>query len=310
MADINNVLVTGGSGRLGSYVVDCLREVYDVTVFDRSPPKDSVPHIVGDILDPKAVSEAVAGKDAIVHLAALDADATASDSEFFEVNVMGTWNTFECAHAANVKKIVHCSSVAALNISRENPPRYLPIDIEHHADPEIAYGVSKLVGEKIARRFAMLGEMDIICLRPTLILSPPYVYDTVKLTAEADGTTLPPDQTNPAWKSYGEVIPGSRAFVDPRDVATAFKAALQADDISWGVYFVASEDTYSGLETMEVIRREFGIEPELRDPDRFARNPNASIYDIAETTRALGWQPAYRWADVYREVLGIPWESP
>jgi UDP-glucose 4-epimerase len=300
---MKRVLVTGGSGRLGKYVVAALGDDFEVTVFDRIAPDGDGAFIQGDILDRSAVAGAVRNQDGVIHLAALDADVQASDSDYIKVNVEGTWNLFDCARAAGVKKVVHCSSVAAVNISPENPPRYLPVDVDHPADPEIAYGLSKLMGEKIARRFVMVGGMDIICLRPTLILPPEYVYDVAKTSAEVDGTPLPPAASDPTWKSWDTVIPGSRSYVDSRDAATAFRAALEADDISWGIFYVASTDTYSALATLDVVEREFGVMPELRDPGRYADRSRTSIYDSSATTKALGWKPVHGWPAILQEIL-------
>ena len=300
---MKRVLVTGGSGRLGKYVVAALGNDCEVTVFDRSASDIDGAFIQGDILDRSAVEDAVRNQDGVIHLAALDADAEASDSDYIKVNVEGTWNLFDCARAAGVKKVVHCSSVAAVNISPENPPRYLPVDVDHPADPEIAYGLSKLMGEKIARRFVVIGGMDIICLRPTLILPPEYVYDVAKTSAEADGTPVPPSATDPTWKSWGKVIPGSRSYVDSRDAATAFRAALEADGIPWGIFHVTSTDTYSALATLDVVEREFGLMPEIRDSGRYADGSRASIYDISATTESLGWIPCHGWPAILEEVL-------
>jgi UDP-glucose 4-epimerase len=300
---VKRVLVTGGAGRLGRYVVEALGDDFHVTVFDRIEPAFDCAFVQGDILDQAVIAEAVNGQDSIIHLAALDADVDATDAQFIRVNVEGTWNLFDCARNAGVKKIVHCSSVAAVNICPENPPRYLPVDIEHHVDPETAYGLSKLMGEKIARRFFMLGGMDIICLRPTLVLPPEYVYDVAITSAEVDGTPVPAVASDPSWKSFGEVIPGSRSYVDSRDAATAFRAALEADHIPWGIFYVASTDTYSALPTLDVVKREFGVVPVLKDPDRYVGDSRASIYDTSETTKSLGWKPVHGWPEILNEVL-------
>lgn len=300
---MKRVLVTGGSGRLGKYVVEALEEDFQVTVFDRVEPRFECPFVQGDILDRSAISAALNNQDCIIHLAALDADVDATDGEFIRVNVEGTWNIFDCAREARIRKIVHCSSVAAVNVSPENPPRYLPVDIEHYADPVSAYGLSKLMGEKIARRFFMLGGMDIICLRPTLVLPPEYVYDVARTSAEVDGTPVPAAASDPSSKSFGDVIPGSRAYVDSRDAATAFKAALEADHIPWGIFFVASTGTYSALPTLDVVEREFGVMPEIRDPECYADDSKASIYDTSETTKSLGWKPVHGWPDILHEAL-------
>lgn len=306
---MKRVIVTGGSGRLGRYVVAALSEDHEVTVFDKNPTDAKCRYIEGDILNPASISAALADQDAVIHLAALDADIDATDDEFIKTNVEGTWNLFQCVRETGIGKVVHCSSVAAMNISMENPPQYLPVDTNHPVDPTGAYGLSKLMGEKIARRFAMLGGIDVICLRPSLILPPEYVYDVALTSAKVDGTAPPSPASNPAWISWDEVIPGSRAYVDSRDVAAAFKAALETKGIPWGVFLVTAADTYSGLSTLDVIEREFGAQPEMRDLDRYANGSRASIYDTSETTRQLGWSPIHNWPDLYQEVLGEAWPN-
>ena len=145
---MKRVLVTGGSGRLGSFVVRALIDSYQVTVLDLAKPTESCEFVIGSVLDRAVLTQALHGQDAVIHLAALDAAVSATDAEFMRVNVEGTWNLFECAHSAGIGKVVHYSSVAALNISRHNPPRYLPVDATHPADPQDGYGLSKLIGEK------------------------------------------------------------------------------------------------------------------------------------------------------------------
>ena len=227
---MKRVLVTGGSGRLGSFVVRALIDSYQVTVLDLAKPTESCEFVIGSVLDRAVLTQALHGQDAVIHLAALDAAVSATDAEFMRVNVEGTWNLFECAHSAGIGKVVHYSSVAALNISRHNPPRYLPVDATHPADPQDGYGLSKLIGEKIARRCAVLG-MQVICLRPALVMQSDITYDVARLAAEADGTSPLPKASHPGWRDLGESTSGSRSFVDPRDAANAFKAALEVDDI-------------------------------------------------------------------------------
>ena len=121
-------------------------------------------------LNRSELAPAIHGHDAVLHLVAHDADANASETDFIRTNVEGTWNVFDLARAASVARFVHCSSVAALNISLENPPRHLPVDVTHTAAPREAYELSTLMGEAIARRFAALGDMSVISLRPTLVM--------------------------------------------------------------------------------------------------------------------------------------------
>ena len=300
---MTRVLVTGGSGQLGSYVVDELQNDFEVTVFDLEEPSQDVRFRRGNVLDQTALANAIRDNDAIVHLAALDDFVDASDSEFMSVNAMGTWNVFEVAKSLGIDRIVHCSSVAAVNISPENPPRSLPVDSSHACQPATAYGLSKLLGEQIAQRFAFLTSISVVCLRPTLVMQHPIAYSIAKSTASADGTPLPPIAAHHSWEQFDEVIPGSRSCVDPRDAARAFRAGLEVNDMSWGVFYVGARDTYSALPTLDIVRREFGVAPDLQDTQLYDRNPRASIYDIATTSRDLHWEPRVSWEDLLSEVM-------
>jgi UDP-glucose 4-epimerase len=111
------VLVTGGSGFLGSHIADALSEAgHDVVIFDlvRSPwlrPRQTM--CVGSVLDAEALAVATRGCDAIYHLAAMaDIDeALQSPRVAVEVNVMGTVNALEAARIHGVRRFVLASSI-------------------------------------------------------------------------------------------------------------------------------------------------------------------------------------------------------
>lgn len=111
------VLVTGGSGFLGSHVADALTEAgHDVVIFDIHPSpylQDKQQIIIGDITNPDLVARAVKGCDAIYHLAALaDIDeAINKPRDTMSVNLMGTVNMLEAARNQGVKRFVFSSSI-------------------------------------------------------------------------------------------------------------------------------------------------------------------------------------------------------
>ena len=301
---MTRVLVTGGAGRLGSHVVAELRPYHEVTVLDHAAGPADLPSMTASILDRAAMAPAFEGQDAVIHLAAHDADAKADDDAFIRTNVEGTFNVFDLARRAGVRRFVHCSSVAALNISDENPPANLPIEPDHPGRPSGAYGLSKQMGELVAQRFAMFGDMEIVCLRPTLVVYDGIVHTLITTSATVDGPPVPAGPKRPEWQGYDEVIPGSRSWVSAVDAARAFRAAMEHPAPGFGPWFVAATDNHTHLPTLEIVEREFGALPAQHTPERFAADPRASIYDIAPTTAAFGWQPRERWADVVVRVLG------
>ena len=111
------VLVTGGSGFLGSHVADALTEAgHNVVVFDVNPSpylQDGQQMIIGDVTDRDAVSAAVEGCEVVYHLAALaDIDeAINKPVDTMSVNLMGTVNMLEAAREHDVKRFVFSSSI-------------------------------------------------------------------------------------------------------------------------------------------------------------------------------------------------------
>ena len=198
---------------------------------------------------------------------------------------------------------VICSSVAAVALSRAFPPQYLPVDIAHPGQPTVAYGLSKQIAEAIGRTFARRGSMTVCALRPTWVVHPEFAYDIARKVAAEDGGKAPPAATHPSWRSDHEPLIPSRTFVTPDDAARAFRLALDAETGPFEAFFVTAKDSFSPLPTVDVVRRSFGVDAEIRDPALFERDPRASLYDIGRTREVLGWEPRERWADLMKRVL-------
>lgn len=111
------LLVTGGSGFLGSHVVDAARaDGHTVRSFDRRPSPWSTradEEVLGDVRDAAAVTAAAAGCDAILHLAAVAdlGEANADPGLAEAVNVGGTANVVAACRTAGVRRLLHASSI-------------------------------------------------------------------------------------------------------------------------------------------------------------------------------------------------------
>jgi UDP-glucose 4-epimerase len=111
------VIVFGGSGFLGSHVADALtKEGHEVAVFDRIPSiylKENQKMITGDIIDKRAVDEAVKGRDVVYHFAGIaDIDeARSKPVKTVEINILGTTIILDACRKNNVKKFVFASSL-------------------------------------------------------------------------------------------------------------------------------------------------------------------------------------------------------
>ncbi len=114
---MTRVLVTGGSGFLGSFLADALaNKRFEVTVFDREPSPYLRPGqhmVVGDVRDQETLAAAAAGCSAVFHFAALAdlEEARTRPTETAEANILGTINALQAAHRAGAHRFLFASTV-------------------------------------------------------------------------------------------------------------------------------------------------------------------------------------------------------
>lgn len=297
------VLVTGGSGLLGRFVVDALMADHQVAVLDIKPPAQDVAYHDVDVRDLEAVRAAVQGHERIIHLAGIDDGVDVPEHTYFSINVQGTWNLLHAAEElGGVGKVVIASSTAATGLEASAPPHYLPIDEAHPQAPKRTYDLTKQLIERTAESFARRGGIaSIVSLRPTLIVRPEKVPEIL-----AELATLSPEEGHPGIiidaPIYGG-LPMLRTYVTSRDCAKAFRAALLAKTAAYATYLVAARDTLGRVDAIGWMERQFAQMPEIRDAGWFAI-PTASPLDSRAAERDLGWIAADDWPSVIRSVTG------
>jgi len=174
MAKFGKVLVTGGTGFIGSHVVDKLVAAdCEVKVFDnlstgklsniREPVESGrASFFEGDLRDAEAVAKSLQDVDAVVHLAAVTSVPFSFEnpSLTFETNVTGTLNLLNACVEGDVKKFVFVSSCSVYG-----EPCYLPVDEEHLVAPASPYASSKLEGERHCVSFGERHGLNVTVLR-------------------------------------------------------------------------------------------------------------------------------------------------
>jgi UDP-glucose 4-epimerase len=274
--DEQTILVTGGSGHLGSVIMRAFGDRARAVAFDLKPPRGDAPFIRGSVLSLADLEPAMAGVDALVHVAAIPNPRDRPPEVVFETNVRGTWNAFHAAARAGIKKAVLISSECATGLCyqrAEFPPDYLPIDEAYPLRPAEVYGLSKQAAEAVAASFARTG-MDVTVLRPLFILFP---HNHGEIAGRAD-----------LWHHdlWG--------WVEPDDVAAAVRLAL--DKIAgFEIFFIGAPNTLASEPTLDLVARRFGKAVEIRRPELYRRNPNAALFDIAKAQRLLGNAPSADW---------------
>ena len=149
----NKVLVTGGSGFIGSHVADTLEEEgYQVVLFDTVPSEyksQSQEEFIGDILIPGEIEKAMEGCDLVYHFAA-QADIRASSdipTRTIMANIIGTQNVLEAARKHEVKRFMFASTIYV------------------YSELGSFYRVSKQACEKIIEEYQREFDLDYTILR-------------------------------------------------------------------------------------------------------------------------------------------------
>ncbi len=143
------ILVTGGSGFIGSHIVDKLVENgYEVRVFDRVKPlREDVEWLNGDLLNEKDVLEACKDIEAIFHLAAI-ADVNVALSHFdvcLTINEMGTMNILKSATAQEVERVILASTTWVYGRNKGVVDESTPIPFPEHIYTKTKIGQEQLL---------------------------------------------------------------------------------------------------------------------------------------------------------------------
>lgn len=285
-----NVLVTGSGGLLGRHVVRELRAHCSVAGFDQKLCMEDVPQSIGDITDIAVVRAACAGKDAIVHIAAMPNIWSGTGERILDVNVMGTWNVLQAAEEAGVKRVILCSSDSVVGFTVTSGgmrrPEYAPVGAAHPLRPTDPYALSKLLGEEIGRSFVERGTLEVIALRPVFVLYE-EMYCEVKARAADPANYKGPAVGGPSAAGGGPLW----HYVDPRDVARAFRLALEVPVLPrFEGLFISAGSTLAPDPTIERLERYLKQKVEIRNPDIYAQNPHAPLYDLTRARDLIGYE--------------------
>jgi uronate dehydrogenase len=153
------VLLTGAAGTIGTALRQRLPALgWELRPFDRVPVRGGV---VGDITSPADLDGAMAGVDAVVHLAGIPTEVPWPLIR--EANVEGTVQLFEAARRAGVRRVVFASSNHAVGFEPLPATGELPDDLPPH--PDTLYGVSKAFGEALGRYYVERYGFAVAALR-------------------------------------------------------------------------------------------------------------------------------------------------
>ncbi len=271
------IVVTGGTGKAGRWVVRDLRE-HGHEVLNVDLVRDGGPHgstLSADLTDLGQCHDVIAGADAVVHLAAVPAPGLRPEGETFRNNILATYNVFSAAAVHDVSRVVSASSETVLGLPFDIAPQFAPIDETIEPRPESSYALAKLLGEEMARQVHRRTGIPFVSLRISNIMEP------------ADYAAFPgywTDATVRKWNLW--------SYVDVRDVAQAVRLGLEAPIDGAEVCIIAAEDNVMTRSSAELMAEVFPDVPLTREIQG-----RETLLAIDHARRVLGYAPRHTWQE-------------
>jgi len=283
-------LVLGGSGFLGSHIVDrFLREKHEVTVYDLYPERfrrspKGIEFVTGDFGNVGALDELIATRfDAVIHCVSTTTPKSSNESPEFDIqsNVIGTLNLLDICARHNYGKLVFLSSGGTVYGDIGDLEL---VDESHSVRPMCSYGVSKLAIEHYLEVYKHLRGLNYVALR----LSNPYGERQSPLRALGALTVfLHRTLKNQSVEVWGD---GSvtRDFIYVGDVADAVYLAT-VNPIS-GTFNVGTGVGLSLRDILHHITRVVGIEPSVTWLASRSFDVPKIVLDATKLRRATEWK--------------------
>jgi nucleoside-diphosphate-sugar epimerase len=270
--------------------------------------------VVADLKDPATLAPAVEGINGVYHVAALFRLEGVPESEFWQINAEGVRHMMDAAIAAGVRRFVHCST-NGVHSDIDDPPA----DESAPFKPGDIYQETKLEGEKIAMRYFSEGRIDGVVLRPTMIYGP------------GDARTLKLFRMIAKRRFF--YVGSGRAlthWVDVRDVAQAFRLAMEAEHINAEAFLIGGRSYHELRENVREISSALDVpEPGLHipaapmmalahvvervckplriEPPLFPRRVSFFLknraYDISKAKEMLGYEPAQDFRGEIEDII-------
>lgn len=281
--DGQRFLVTGGTGFIGSHVVERLvNEGAEVVVLDAAPVAENLKDLAadvevvqGDVRDRTAVARAAAGTAGVFHMAVLPLGPTIEQPRLgLEVNVLGTFNVLEAAERAGARKVVFSSASSVYGDTDDT------MDESHPLGARTMYGASKVAGEYLLRAFADRDALEYVTLRYMNVYGPRQTGGLVMSVLRRILSGEPPVIAGDGSQSFD--------FVHVADVADANMRAM-ATDVS-GVELNVGSGTEASV--AEIVRKLLEItgsdlEPQFDTSQRVRMRRRVGSSDRAR--ELLGW---------------------
>lgn len=319
---LENILVTGAEGFIGSHLVEALvaegRRVKAMALYNSfgrygwldtipAATRDKIELVMGDVRDPFSVREAMRGCDGVMHLAALIAIPYSYNApvSYVDVNVMGTLNMVQAARDLGIKKVVHTSTSEVYGTAQ-----FVPIPETHPLVGQSPYSASKIAADQMAYSYFCSFGTPVAIARPFNTYGPRQslraVIPTIILQSLSDSKEL----------SLGALEP-TRDFNFVNDTVAGMIAILDSEKAIGETINIGSGFEISVGDTVKLISEIIGKKLEVKQ-DAARLRPEASeverlCCDNSKAFRLLGWKSKFQGGEGLRSGLAetVKWfENP
>lgn len=309
-----NILVTGGTGFIGSYVVrDLLLEGHNVVIYDLYPNPALLERIatpeqrkkvkieIGDVTDLPCLLRVLKGHkiESVVHLAyMLSAGSDASPSSAIRVNCEGTNNLWESSLLLDIKKVVWGSSASVFGNPEEHPEEIIRNNSYHK--PESIYAACKSFDEFMADYYFRKRGLNHVGLRFNFVYGPGKIYT---LTRSAGAGFVFELIEKPALsQELCEVPFGDDAvnWLYVEDASNSVRVALR-QGTQTGTYTICGD--YRPMRDVAAYVRK--ILPEAKIQLQPGRSGICGKFDMTEAQEGIGYWPQYAMEEGVRKTINF-----
>lgn len=294
MAVRMKVCVLGGTGFIGSHLVDRLRAAgHEVTVVARSRagvgaqyvvPLPGVRFVRSDLADLKRLRSALAGCEVVYHLISTTVPGGSNRQPVFDVrtNLVGALRLIDLCRELRTKRLVFISSGGSVY----GPAEHVPIPEDAPTQPISSHGIVKLAIEQYLGIYQRAGELDSVILRVANAFGERQDPERGQGVVAAFAARLLRREPLEIWGD-GQVI---RDYVYVGDVVDALLIAATAQPPD-RVFNVGTGSGRSVLDVAERIGAVLGLPAELIFRSGRPADVPVNVLDIARARDQLGWQP-------------------
>ena len=285
-------LVLGGTGFIGSHIVDMLLENgHYVKVIDRTLKytqnkfPHSIEYIQADYGDTFILAEALMGIDSVIHLVSstMPSSSNLDPVADIQTNLVNSVKLLQAMNHANVKRIIYFSSGGTVY----GNPNQIPIPETHPTHPICSYGITKLAIENYLFMYQELYDLNPIILRPSNPYGPRQGHHGAQGVIGTFINQIMNEQTINIWGD-GSII---RDYIYIADLVNACLAAIDSE-IN-GTFNIGSGHGYSLLEIIDEIEQCIQKKAQVNfDPGR-SFDIAEMILDVSLAKDKLTWKPKH-----------------